>query len=212
MSLRLARAVVFDFGNVIARFSHRMAAEALASYSPGADPALIQSFCFGSDLDDAFERGAMTPQQFRDKVRAEFRLSCDDAAFDRAFADIFSPILPVIELAGSLAGRMPLVLLSNTTPLHSRWFLREMRAELAVFDHLVMSHETGHRKPEPGIFAHVERLTGLPCGAHVLIDDMTANVAGARSAGWNGIIFGESTDLPAELALLGVKIEPGDTR
>jgi FMN phosphatase YigB (HAD superfamily) len=46
----------------------------------------------------------------------------------------------------------------------------------------------------------------------VLIDDMTANVAGARSAGWNGIIFGESTDLPAELASLGVKIEPGDTR
>lgn len=208
MSLKLARAVVFDFGNVIARFSHRRAAEALASYSRGTDPALIQAFCFGSELDDAFERGAISPERFRDKVRAEFRLSCDDGAFDRAFADIFSPIIPVIGLAGSLSGRMPLVLLSNTTPLHSRWFLREMRAELAVFDHLVMSHETGHRKPEPGIFAHVERLTGSPCGAHVLIDDMTANVAGARSAGWDGIIFGASTDLPAELSSLGVRIEP----
>lgn len=204
--MRPSRVLVFDFGNVIARFSHRQAAEALAAFSAGADPARVQAFCFGSELDDAFERGRITPEDFRDRVRKEFGISCPDDAFDMAFADIFNPIDQVIALAGDLAGRIPLALLSNTTPIHSRWFLHRMESELAVFDHLVMSHDTGHRKPEAGIFAHVEKLTGHAAGAHVLIDDLIANVSGARKAGWEGIVFGPETDLANELSRLGVVI------
>ena len=54
--------------------------------------------------------------------------------------------------------------------------------------------------------AHVEKLTGFPSGSHVLIDDMPANVAGARAAGWDGIVFGPETDLLAELSRLGVVV------
>lgn len=201
-----SRVLVFDFGNVIARFSHRRAAEALAAFSTAADPARVQAFCFGSELDDAFERGRVGAEDFRDRVRREFNLSCTDAAFDTAFADIFQPIGHVVGLARGLAGRVPLAVLSNTTPIHSRWFLDRMSAELAVFDHLVMSHDTGHRKPEAGIFSHVERLTGHSSGDHVLIDDLPSNIAGARAAGWDGIIFGPETDLAAELSSLGVVV------
>ena len=205
-SMHPSRVLVFDFGNVIARFSHRRAAEALAAFSTAADPARVQAFCFGSELDDAFERGRVGPEDFRGRVREEFDLSCDDAAFDIAFADIFQPIGNVVGLARALAGRAPLAVLSNTTPIHSRWFLDRMREELSVFDHLVMSHDTGFRKPEAGIFTHVEKLTGCASGSHVLIDDMPANVAGARAAGWDGIVFGPETDLLAELSRLGVVV------
>ena len=178
----------------------------MAEFSAAADPARVQAFCFGSELDDAFERGRVGADDFRDRVRREFDLSCNDAAFDTAFADIFQPIGHVVGLVRGLAGRVPLAVLSNTTPIHSRWFLDRMRAELSAFDHLVMSHDTGHRKPEPGIFAHVERLTGHASGAHVLIDDLHSNVAGARAAGWDGIVFGPETDLAAELSRLGVVV------
>lgn len=198
------RVVVFDFGNVVARFSHRRAAEALAAHGTHADAAVIQSFCFGSALDDTFERGHMVAADFRNRVRHAFGIICDDAAFDSAFADIFDPIQDVISLVRRLSARTTLALLSNTTPIHSQWFLSSMAAELEPFHLKIMSHETGYRKPEPGIFTHVERQTGYPAGAHILVDDLAANVAGACAAGWDGIVFREGMDLERELFRLGV--------
>lgn len=205
-TMKTAPVLVFDFGNVVAEFSHARAGEALARFSSDADPGLIRAFCFGSDLDDAFERGRIAPEEFRDRVRKEFGLACPDGEFDKAFSDIFNPVERVTRLVRSLAGRVPLVLLSNTTPIHSRWFLKRMRDDLEAFDHLVMSHDTGHRKPEPGIFAHVERLTGKGPSSHVLIDDLPANVAGARAVGWGGIVAGPGTDLAGEITRLGVVV------
>ena len=201
------RVVVFDFGNVVARFSHRRAAEALASHGQDVDAAAVQAFCFGSVLDDTFERGQMDPADFRTRVRHAFGITCSDTAFDKAFADIFEPIHDVIALVRNLSAATPLELLSNTTPIHSQWFLERMAADLQPFGTLVMSHDTGHRKPEPGIFAYVERHTGHPANAHILVDDLAANVAGACAAGWDGIVFTEGMDLAGELRRLGVVVK-----
>ena len=201
------RVVVFDFGNVVARFSHRRAAEALASYGQDVDAAAVQAFCFGSVLDDTFERGHMDPADFRTRVRHAFGITCSDTAFDNAFADIFEPIHDVIALVRNLSAATHLALLSNTTPIHSQWFLERMAADLQPFGTLVMSHDTGHRKPEPGIFAYVERHTGHPANAHILVDDLAANVAGACAVGWDGIVFTEGMDLAGELSRLGVVVK-----
>lgn len=201
------RVVVFDFGNVVARFSHRRAAEALASHGQDVDATAVQAFCFGSVLDDTFERGHMDPADFRTRVRHAFGITCSDTAFDKAFADIFEPIHDVIALVRNLSAATPLALLSNTTPIHSQWFLERMAADLQPFGTLVMSHDTGHRKPEPGIFAYVERQTGHLANAHILVDDLAANVAGACAAGWDGIVFTEGMDLAGELRRLGVVVK-----
>ena len=207
MTRTQTRVVVFDFGNVVARFSHRRAAEALASHGQDVDAAAVQAFCFGSVLDDTFERGHMDPADFRTRVRHAFGITCSDTAFDKAFADIFEPIHDVIALVRNLSAATPLALLSNTTPIHSQWFLERMAADLQPFGTLVMSHDTGHRKPEPGIFAYVERQTGHPANAHILVDDLAANVAGACAAGWDGIVFTEGMDLAGELRRLGVVVK-----
>ena len=63
----------------------------------------------------------------------------------------------------------------------------------AVTDDIVYSHEVGLRKPDPAIFAlAAERLDVRPSEA-VLLDDVEANVLGARASGWQAVLHEETT-------------------
>ncbi|MCY2938855.1 MAG: HAD family phosphatase [Planctomycetota bacterium] len=189
-------AVVLDFGNVLGFFNHHLAADRLARASrPPVRPELIHAFCFGSPLDHAFERGQITREEFRSRVRGHFGMQQTDAEFDSAFADIFE-MNPVVDgWLEHLSRQGPLLLLSNTSPLHSDRFLRQFSNSLRYFDHVVLSHNTGSRKPEQGIFRHCERLVGLAAPQMVLVDDLETNVAGARAHGWRGVLYDTSVDL-----------------
>lgn len=184
------RGTVLDFGNVIAFFSHARAASNLASLALApVDSREIHAFCFGSPLDHAFERGQVSSSHFRDQVRQKFAIRATDQEFDTAFADIFQ-INPAVDAwLDRLKREGPLLLLSNTTPLHSDWFLRQFANSLAKFDHLVLSHAVGNRKPEAEIFHHCQKLAGLPAGQMVLVDDLEDNIAGARNQGWRGVLY-----------------------
>ncbi len=194
--MKKSRAIVLDFGNVLAFFSHLQAAKNLAALSgKGASPEEILAFCFGSPLDHAFEKGRIASPEFRETVKNRFQIQAPDPHFDQAFADIFQMNAGVCTHLGHLKNLGPLLLLSNTTPLHSDWFSRQFSRELAFFDHVVLSHEVGHRKPDPEIFAHCEQLAGLPPENMVLVDDLQDNVQGARDRGWQGVLYHPEVDL-----------------
>ncbi|MGY0020186.1 HAD-IA family hydrolase [Streptomyces sp. YJ-C3] len=59
-----------------------------------------------------------------------------------------------------------------------------------LFDAVLLSCDLGTRKPEPQMFELAEAVSGLPAPSNVLVDDLEANVAGARRAGWQGVIGG----------------------
>lgn len=190
------QAIVLDFGNVVAFFSHLQAAKNLAALSGDCpNPEEILAFCFGSPLDHAFEKGKVASSEFRATVRNRFKIRSSDQEFDQAFADIFQMNPGVCAHLANLKKQGPLLLLSNTTPLHSDWFTRQFARELSFFDHLVLSHEVGHRKPDPEIFAHCEQLTGFPPEKMVLVDDLHDNVQGARNRGWQGVLYHPEVDL-----------------
>jgi putative hydrolase of the HAD superfamily len=195
--------VVFDFGNVLGFFSHRKAAEQLAAYS-AASPESLQAYLFGGKLEEDFESGCITPEAFRGLVRETFRLSCTDAQFDAAFADMFAPNPDVCPLPALLARRRRLLLLSNTNALHARQFLRQFAAVLAPFDAVVLSHELGVRKPDRRVYDHCRRLAGAAAAECLFIDDLPSNVEAARAAGWRGLVYRRGDDLRARLAALGV--------
>ena len=184
------RATVLDFGNVVAFFSHALAAKNLAALAKSpVNPEAIQNFCFGSPLDHAIERGHVATNEFRQLVKSEFAIEKSDQEFDQAFADIFQ-INPAVDAwLGQLRRNGPLLLLSNTTPLHSAWFLRQFRDCMRHFDHVVLSHAVGYRKPEAQIFQHCQHLVGLPAESMVLVDDLADNIAGALNHGWRGVLY-----------------------
>lgn len=200
--------IVFDFGNVLGFFSHHRAAAQLAAYTDVSAES-IQAYLFGGQLEEDYESGAMTTAVFRGLVRETFHLSCDDAAFDTAYADMFTANRDVCPLPALLKPRYRLLLLSNTNELHARQFVRQFAEVLASFDALVLSHEVRVRKPDPRIYEHCRRVAECPAAECLFIDDLPSNVEAARACGWQGIVY-RGDDLRRELAAAGVCLDKSD--
>lgn len=85
-----------------------------------------------------------------------------------------------------------------------------------LFDDVVLSCDVGARKPEPAIFREAESRSGLPPRFSILADDLTDNVAGARRAGWLGVLVegGAAQDAIAhvESILRGADVAEGVVR
>jgi putative hydrolase of the HAD superfamily len=203
----MIKTIVFDFGNVLGFFDYGITTERLTRHSHlSADD--IRRFIYGGDLEDAYESGRITSAEFLRRVREGCGLSCPDAALTEAYADMFWPNEAVCALVPRLKPRYRLLMGSNTNELHSRHFLRQFADTVRHFVGLVLSHEVGARKPRPEFFLHAQQLAGCAAEACLFIDDLPANVAGARALGWQGIVYAQGTDLPAELAKLGVRLSP----
>jgi putative hydrolase of the HAD superfamily len=75
------------------------------------------------------------------------------------------------------------------------------------FDHQFHSFQVGLAKPDPAYFRHIVDTLGIEPEEAVFVDDMAANVAGARRAGLRAVRFGildTYGELRWELRRLGV--------
>jgi putative hydrolase of the HAD superfamily len=197
------QAVVFDFGNVVGFFDHRLTTQRLAAHS--ALPAeAIHRFLFGGDLEEEYESGRITSAEFLKRVRTACQLHCDEATVAAAWADIFRPNQDVCALVGRMKHHYRLLLGSNTNELHARHFCRQFADTFQHFAALVFSHEVGARKPDAAFFEHCRRLAGCEPQACLFIDDLPANVEGARACGWHGIVYTGFDDLQTKLAKFSI--------
>jgi FMN phosphatase YigB (HAD superfamily) len=178
------KAIVFDFGNVVGYFSHRLATP--HAKVQGDD---LHKLIFGTDLEDRYERGQISTEEFRAALRVQAGLTCSDAFFDEAYSDIFWPHDALCERLPELARRYTLVLLSNTNELHALKFRAQFADALGHFRHLVLSHEVKGRKPEAAVYACATECAGCAPEEVLFFDDLPANVEGGRAAGWNGVVF-----------------------
>lgn len=118
-----------------------------------------------------------------------------------------SPDPAMLELVRRLGARLPVALLTN-----NGFLLRETLPELApelppLFgDRLFVAAELGARKPDPAVYHRVAARLALPPEALLMVDDNTANTAGAVAAGWQGYQFTGVEGLLARLAELGITV------
>jgi putative hydrolase of the HAD superfamily len=201
------KTIVFDFGNVVGLFSHRQAAEQLAAYAAGnVSVEEMERLLFRSELGEDYEAGRVSSDAFMKYVCKRYQLACTPEEFAVAYSDMFAPNPDVCALLPRLKPHYRLLLLSNTTELHSQHFLPKMAEQVKWFDHVVLSHAVGHRKPRPEVYRHCERLSGSPPAECLFIDDVPENVEGAKACGWHGIVYKPGDDLPAALRTVGVEI------
>ncbi|HSG01811.1 MAG TPA: HAD family phosphatase [Vicinamibacterales bacterium] len=193
------KALLIDFGNVIAFFDHRRACRALASMSARAMTADdVFNEVFLSQLEPDVDRGRIGSSEFLSLLRSQLQLVGTDEEVVRAWCDIFEPnahIVAQLPALRKLAGR--LVLVSNTNELHYRWIAREFAGPLAWFDAQVLSHQVGLRKPEPAMYAHAARLAGAGADECVFVDDKPEFVEAARAMSMRGILYTPGLDLVA---------------
>lgn len=80
--------------------------------------------------------------------------------------------------------------LSNTNAEH--WPMNfdprgPVRLDPALLDHRFASNEMRLRKPDPAIYAAVERACGIAGARIAFFDDLPENIEAARALGWRGV-------------------------
>lgn len=162
----------------------------------------------GAELGERLDRlwdggdiGVVTLADVERETAAELKLS------ERALAELLDDVWteyvgslnrPLTEFARSLRPRFRTGILSNSF-VGAREREQDAYDFGDMFDAIVYSHEVGHRKPEPAIYAIAcERLAVEP--AEVLfVDDLQVNVDGARAAGMDAIKFVDTEQAISEL-------------
>lgn len=81
---------------------------------------------------------------------------------------------------------------------------RGMIAELGLFDDILISGDARLLKPDPELFEIACRRFGVAPAQAFFVDDIAANVEGARAVGLTAIQFTDSDSLRRELQQLGV--------
>jgi putative hydrolase of the HAD superfamily len=199
------RTVVFDFGNVIGFFDHRIAIDNLAMHA-GLPAETIRQCLFTDELEDAYESGRLSTPDLLQYARQTCGFRCSDEDLITAIGDMFWPNEDICALLPRLKSHYRLVLLSNTNDIHSRYFRLQFAEHLSHFDALVLSHEVGIRKPTLAIYEHCLGLAGCAPSECVFIDDLAANIAAARACGWHGIVYTDIDALRREFEALGIVV------
>lgn len=199
--------IVFDFGNVVGFFDHRLTLQRLLAHTDLSAEVLLASYS-QAQLEEDYEAGRFSTAVFLQRMRELGQLRCSEEFLATAWADIFTPNPDVCALLPLLKPRYRLLLGSNTNELHSQQFCRQFAEPLRYFDALVLSHEIGVRKPGAGFFQHCQQLARCAPEECLFIDDLPANVAGAQALGWHGLVYTGSDELRARLCALGI-LSPG---
>lgn len=203
----MIKTIVFDFGNVLGFFDHSRATRKLAAHAGASSEELLEYF-FGCELEDQYEKGQISTANLLEQFRNQYRFCCPDEVLAEIYGDIFWPNPEVCQLIPRLKPRFRLLLASNTSEMHARKFLRQFKETLKYFDALVLSFEIGVRKPSQLFFEHCLKLARCAPQECVFIDDMEANVAAARSCGWQGIVYKSYPALLHGFAQLGLELRP----
>jgi 2-haloacid dehalogenase len=149
----------------------------------------------GRGLDDMVaERCAEFPE--RAELIARYR--------ERFLDSIPGPVPGSLELVERLAARsVPLYAITN----FGAEFWQAFRPTAPVFEHfrdVVVSGVEKLVKPDPAIFALAARRFGHAPAAMLFVDDVEANVAAARTCGWQAHHFVGAAGLEEELLARGL--------
>src|SRR5262245_11419273 len=172
----LIRAILFDFGNVLAFFDHH---RAIRRFAPRCDMPSDQIYTamYDGPLEHEFESGQISGDEYLRKVMQIIGFHGTIDELRSAYVDIFTPNPSVLELIPQLASKARLVLASNTNELHSAHYRQQFAEHLRYFHALGLSFEAGVRKPAAEFYQYCLRLANCPAHHAIFVDDVETNVA-----------------------------------
>lgn len=198
---------VFDFGGVLIDWNPRHLYRKLF-----ADPAEMERFLsevttnqwhvpqdHGGDPAEATRRLQARHPDKEELIAAYY------GRFDEMCEQAFPEMAALVERLH--AGGTPLYLLSNAPNLLDPWLrgpARQRHPFLGLFKDYVVSGLVGHSKPGTEIYDLICRTGRFRPAEAVFIDDILANVEGARAIGMHGIHHRSAAETAAELRSLGL--------
>jgi len=186
------RAIVFDFGKVLAEFDHMKTCEILTRFS-NLNSLEIYKIIFQEELEKEYDSGKISSFDFfvavGKKISASIMLSYDE--FTKIWGDIFIPNTEIEELIASICPEIKKILLSNTNELHWEYIkkLEVIKEFFSDSDNLILSFKEHILKPEEGIFELAIRKTGCPANQILYINDKLEHINVFRGLGGHGILY-----------------------
>ena len=200
-------AIIFDLGNVLVDFNHRIAADRISKFTDKSPDEMFNIF-FDSELTGLFEEGKISPKEFFLKIKDMLNLELDYDSFLPIWNEIFfltKENLAVYNLAKQLKNNYKIALLSNINILHFDY----LKKKLPVFDafhNIITSYEVGARKPHPLIYKKtLDILESLPHQVFYT-DDRPELAQSAKELGIRGFVFRGIEQLKEDLINSGVCI------
>ncbi len=183
----MAPVFIFDLGKVLVDFDYSIAARKIAARSASA-PADLHAFLGSSPLLVEYESGRLTRQGFYQAVSAAIGFHGDLTEFGSFFADIFSEMPETIALHAELRRRgFKTFIFSNTNDLAIEHVRRNFPF-FGGFDGYLFSYEVGAMKPQPEIYAAMEKMCGRSGADLIYLDDRAENIAAGAARGWRAIL------------------------
>jgi putative hydrolase of the HAD superfamily len=197
----------FDLGNVLLHFDHQRAARQMAEVA-GITPERVWQIVFAGELELRYERGELTTGEFYEAfctaagTRPEFSRLC------RAAAEIFelnTSLVPVVAHLAAAGYRIGI--LSNTNELHWDYAYSGRYSCLRrYFKTFALSFELRKMKPEPAIYSAAAELADTEPARIFFVDDRPDNVAGAKAAGFDAILFESASQTARALRHRGIRL------
>ncbi len=194
--------ILFDLGRVLLPFDLRIAARTLEK-EYGIFVEDFMTRVMGTEWDDAFEKGKISPQEFHRRVKGIMEVEMPYDRFVSIWNDIFSENRKVSDLFCELKKRFPVAIISNTNILHFEYVYQKFPV-VRKADDFILSYREGLRKPDPKMYQRaLDRFGALPQQT-VYIDDIARFVDASRALGLYGIHFTGHETLKKELICLGL--------
>mgnify|MGYP001097154143 CR=1 FL=1 len=197
--------IYFDLGKVLVDFTVERMCRQMAEVAQ-TTPEEIHRVLFSNGLEQRYERGLISTEEFYEQVCQEIGRRVDFKRMAQAAADIFTwkPESAALAVHLRQAGYR-LGILSNTSPLHWEHCLSRYCVLRETFGVYALSYRVGHLKPAPEIYQAATELAGCAPEEIFFVDDHVPNVQGARSAGLDAVQYTGPADLAHQLRQRGCR-------
>lgn len=191
--------LIFDFGGVIHDIRYENIADSFSSHGV-TNLGKFYSKDFQTPEMDLFEKGLLTPAQFRDYLRQATGRPFSDATLDEIVNSVLIDVPKErVDLLLRLRKRYRTFLFSNTNQINYECFTARLEKKYGFdffdecFDKAYFSHQMHCRKPDPDGFRIIIGEQHLVPSETVFIDDIAKNLEGARNVGILGLHLDKGT-------------------
>jgi len=185
----MIKAIIFDFGNVICKFTNEILLEKIANLS-GKNMEEVRKIIYqDSDVTKEFESGKISGEEFYKRLSKMCNIDVPYQELKTIYSENkFSRIEGSKELIEKLMKKYKVSLLSNT----SEWdwdYMIQVAPEIEAFETITKSYEVGAMKPSEIIFEDALNKLKIKPEECVYTDDILEYVGVAKGMGFLAFQF-----------------------
>lgn len=179
----MIKAVIFDLGNVLLYFDHRIIYQRLERYLESPSTLQLKQDTINEQI-QLFEKGRINADEFYDSLSMilDFQ-GLTQSHFEKIWTEIFWLNDEILSLIPSLRKQVSLHMLSNTNALHFEYARNAFPEVFRWFSTITLSYEVEASKPDIHIFQHVVNEAEATPSECLYFDDINRHIMAANELG-----------------------------